>query len=323
MSDRHTEATVFAALVVGAVAKLAFGSITRRNRRRMMVHVGRVTQLNCYPVKSCRGTSVDRGYCTAVGLQIGKVTDRHWLVARSNGDFITQRQSLRMALVQVTINENDLTFNAPGMPALTIPVDMVPDRSKVTKCRVWEDRLEGMDCGDDAAFWFSTFLQMPNLRLLFSAPGLQRRELTWTNKPWGNPALPGDQSVFSDYCGYLVATEESLAFVNDHLKSPVPMKRFRPSIVISGSPSFDEDNWQEIQIGGSATFRMLDPCTRCIMTTIDEDLAERDPNSEPLETLRTLRCFPEYGKAPLFGVNATIDIPGVIRVGDPVYALRK
>lgn len=76
MSDRHTEATVFAALVVGAVAKLAFGSITRRNRRRMMVHVGRVTQLNCYPVKSCRGTSVDRGYCTAVGLQIGKVTDR-------------------------------------------------------------------------------------------------------------------------------------------------------------------------------------------------------------------------------------------------------
>lgn len=48
------------------------------------------------------------------------------------------------------------------------------------------------------------------------------------------------QSVFSDYCGYLVATEESLAFVNDHLKSPVPMKRFRPSIVISGSPSFDE-----------------------------------------------------------------------------------
>ena len=36
-----------------------------------------------------------------------------------------------------------------------------------------------------------------------------------------------------------------------------------------------------------------------------------------------IRCFPEYGKSPLFGVNAAADVPGAIRVGDPVFAIRK
>ena len=37
----------------------------------------------------------------------------------------------------------------------------------------------------------------------------------------------------------------------------------------------------------------------------------------------SLRCFPEYGTSPLFGVNATVDSEGLVRVGDPVYAIRK
>lgn len=58
---------------------------------------------------------------------------------------------------------------------------------------MWEERLEGQDCGDDAAYWFSKFLGQENLRLLFSAPGLKRQDITNKKKPWGNPALPGDQ----------------------------------------------------------------------------------------------------------------------------------
>nr|KAG5704222.1 hypothetical protein BaRGS_012510 [Batillaria attramentaria] len=272
------------------------------NRRRKMVQVGTVKQLNCYPVKSCSGVSVDSGLCTPLGLKVGKATDRHWLVVRSNGDFVTQRQFSKLALVSTEIGNTQLVIQGPGMPTLRLPLEPITDRSKVMRCRIWGNRSEGLDCGDDAAYWFSTFLRIQGLRLLFSASDLAHQDVTNMPKPGGNPALPGDQAAFSDWCSYLVTTEESLAAVNERLKEPVVMRRFRPNIVVSGGPAFDEDNWSELQIG-DATFRMLGPCERCLLTTVNPDT--------------------EHGPSPLFGVNATVDVTGVVKVGDPVFAIRK
>ena len=60
-------------------------------------------------------------------------------------------------------------------------------------CRVWENHLKAVDCGEEAGQWLSTFLQEPGLRLLWSAPSMPRVDLTQRHKPWGNAALPGDQ----------------------------------------------------------------------------------------------------------------------------------
>lgn len=76
MPEFSPEALVFATLVAGTVAKWVFGAVLRMNRRQTMVKVGTVTELNCYPVKSCRGISVEEGLCTRLGLKIGKATDR-------------------------------------------------------------------------------------------------------------------------------------------------------------------------------------------------------------------------------------------------------
>ena len=35
------------------------------------------------------------------------------------------------------------------------------------------------------------------------------------------------------------------------------------------------------------------------------------------------RSFEQFGDSPAFGVNATPDIFGKIKVGDPVYAIKK
>ena len=35
------------------------------------------------------------------------------------------------------------------------------------------------------------------------------------------------------------------------------------------------------------------------------------------------RCFPKYGTSPLFGVYATVDVEGTVKVGDSVYVIRK
>nr|KAG5704223.1 hypothetical protein BaRGS_012511 [Batillaria attramentaria] len=228
-----------------------------------------------------------------------------------------------MALIHTEIREQNLVLQAPDMPDLIVPLNPAMDRSKIMKCRVWEQRLAGLDCGAEAANWLSKYLEEPGLRLLYSAPGLPRQDITQKKAPWGNPALYGDQAAFTDYCSYLIATEESLVALNQRLMDPVTMLTFRPNIVIQGSPAFDEDTWNEIQIGDSATFRMLFPCPRCLLTTVNQTTGVRNENSEPLKTLQSFRCFPKYDKSPLFGVYATLDIPAPIKVGDPVYAIRK
>jgi uncharacterized protein YcbX len=48
------------------------------------------------------------------------------------------------------------------------------------------------------------------------------------------------QAAFSDFAGYLVATERSLAAVNEKLEEKVTMKNFRPTIMIDGCAAFDE-----------------------------------------------------------------------------------
>lgn len=62
-----------------------------------------------------------------------------------------------------------------------------------TMCRVWDLRTEGMDCGDDAAYWFSTFLKVEGVRMVYSAPDIDHRDLTKVPKPMGNFTVPGDQ----------------------------------------------------------------------------------------------------------------------------------
>ena len=39
--------------------------------------------------------------------------------------------------------------------------------------------------------------------------------------------------------------------------------------------------------------------------------------------VHSFRCVPQAGTSPLFGVNAAADCEGVVRVGDPVYAIYK
>ncbi|KAK7104454.1 hypothetical protein V1264_019171 [Littorina saxatilis] len=324
MSEIPQEAVIFATLVGGAVVKMLFGAVTRKNRRRKMVKVGTVSELNCYPIKSCRGISVQEGMCTRLGLKVGKAADRHWMVVRSNGDFVTQRQFSRMALIQTAIEGNELIVDAPDMPTLKLPLNPITDRWHVMICRVWDLRTEGMDCGDDAAYWFSTFLKVEGVRMVYSAPDIDHRDLTKVPKPMGNFTVPGDQAAFSDFSAYFVLTEESLAALNENLAEKVTMERFRPNIVITGSPAaFDEDDWGEVEIEESAILRMLDRGSRCVITTINPDTGEKDPNSQPLETLKAMRCFPEYGSSPLFGVNATVETEGKVRVGDAVYAFMK
>jgi len=109
-----------------------------------------------------------------------------------------------------------------------------------------------------------------------------------------------------------------LAALNEHIieggAAAVPMSRFRPNIVIENEVPWAEDSWKQLEIGG-AVIDLVKPCTRCVMTTLDQS-SGRKQGREPLRSLRALRTSADpNNEGVLFGVNAVPNVLGDISVG--------
>ena len=70
------------------------------------------------PHQSCRGTPLAEA---VVGFR-GIVADRHWMVVDATGNFLSQRELPRMALIGPRLSGGAMEVSAPGMPALTVRI---------------------------------------------------------------------------------------------------------------------------------------------------------------------------------------------------------
>ena len=48
------------------------------------------------------------------------------------------------------------------------------------------------------------------------------------------------ETALSDYCGYMMLSNASLAALNQRLDSPVPISNFRANIIVDGCEAFEE-----------------------------------------------------------------------------------
>ena len=71
---------------------------------------------------------------------------------------------------------------------------------------------------------------------------------------------------------------------------------------------------------GEVEFEVAWPCTRCVVTTIDPDISEKDPNGEPIKTLKRFRSSPD---GVMFGQNLIPRRLGKVKVGDQVEVLEE
>ena len=246
-----------------------------------------IAALNVYPVKSCRGIALASARLDPTGL----ADDRHWMLVRPNGRFVTQRELPRLALIATALSKTSLTLSAPGFAPLEILRDAAGETRAVT---VWKFTGRGIDCGEEAARWCSEFLDTP-LRLVKFDPGTPREcSPDWTRE---------ERAVteFSDGYPMLVISRGSLADLNSRLPNALPMERFRPNIVLDGVSAYDEDRIHELR-GDGVALRMVKPCARCVITTTDQQTGERD-GEEPLATLKSYR-FDAALRGVLFGQNA-------------------
>lgn len=262
----------------------------------------RVTSLHYYPVKSCGGTSVQRATIDARGF----VEDRAWMVTSGDGVFLTQREMPRMALIRPRTAAGALSLTAPDMPPLAVIRRTDGARRDVA---VWDDVCATLDQGEEPARWLSTFLGIP-CRLVRMAEDFVRQ-----TDPAYSAAFAG-QVGFADGYPILLITQASLDDLNRRLAEPLPMNRFRPNVVVSGTGPYAEDDWGLIRIG-NVSFAVVKPCARCPITTTDQDTAETA--REPLRTLATYRHV--RGRGVMFGQNLIHTATGAISVGDPVEIL--
>ena len=90
-----------------------------------------LTELNLYPIKSCAGIALREAILTAAGLMSEHIYDREWMVVDTQGEFITQRNHPKLALITPRIKADTLELRAPGMLRLEIPLGLPhPDDAK-------------------------------------------------------------------------------------------------------------------------------------------------------------------------------------------------
>jgi MOSC domain-containing protein len=271
-----------------------------------------VSDLYRYPVKSCRGQQIHDAAVEPWGL----AGDRRWMVVDVGGEVVTARERPPMVLVSPHLRDGALLLTGPGRPDLTVPV---PAGDELIPVTVWDSKLLAAPAGPAADAWFSAVIGEP-VRLVYLDDPTRRP----TDPTYGRA---DDRVSFADGYPLLLTTDSSLADLNEHIaagpqafEGPLPMMRFRPSVVIEGAAPWDEDAWRRLRIGDVA-FRAVKGCARCVLTMIDSDTAVS--GKEPIATLARIR---RWDGGTWFGVNLIPDLPGgdaSIRVGDPVEVLER
>ena len=337
---------------LGLIATVKTGSETRMSTKLV------VDSITIYPVKSCRGISLDSCLVTGTGIATidGLVRDREYMVVRADtGRFLSQRTHPNMAMIGVRISSIDidtdenncsgychLTLDAPDMPQIALPDQSqcyCADQDGIVDVSVWDWKGKALEVSKEASAWISEYLKTPakivrykgDCLEMVNGDGQKGRKndnacARFVDTKW---APPGNEIAFPDGFPFLLTTQKSLDDLNSRIDRAIGMERFRTNFGIGGTDKpWQEDLWRRVRLGPSAVFDVLKPCTRCKIPSIDPDNGEE--GEEPRRILSEIRKGEFIGyknpsffrQSVFFGVNMTLSIQNgnnaVVSVGDPV-----
>lgn len=258
-----------------------------------------VKSIYSYPVKSLAGIAFETTNVEKRGFE----NDRRFMFIDRNNNFVTARTHHKLGGISVHFNNGELIFkNRFNHTRIKQKVKFLPGKISAT---IWRSKstcnLIENNVIDD---WISDFVREP-IRLVYMADD----DIRNVNPKYGKP---GEIVSFADGYPLLITNTRSLEELNRRLAQPVEMTRFRPNLVVDAESAWEEDHWKKIKIG-DVMIRMIKPCARCVVTTINPKTGEMG-----IEPLHTLSLFRKENNKVLFGINAIAEQFGVINVGDKV-----
>lgn len=271
--------------------------------------VGTIEEILVYPIKSGHRVSVPSAVLTPTGLQY----DRAWCVVDLEGtrfperEYISQRKLPKMATVVPTFSADGATLHidAPGMSRLSVPTAEADYASnapvKVECCGVsttggggWHlGAIDGFSAGDDAARWFTEYLNRPEVVKSSKPPAKYAlvRSMTSSVRPVHTFAGPKQQLEtfdhrsadvrdddairYQDFAPLLLTNKRSVDHLNEMMTTRnYPIYPFRGNLVVDGDgPAWDEETWRDFSVGGTK-FRFLKECPRCSVPGRDQKTGE-------------------------------------------------
>ncbi|MDF3821061.1 MOSC domain-containing protein [Leptospira sp. 96542] len=257
-----------------------------------------LTEIWIYPIKSLGGISLTKSKVFEKGLQY----DRRWMLVDSDGKFMTQRNYPELALLKVafegeelviTHNKKHKSHRIPLRPEIT---------EHLSKAIVWKDTVKIIEVNNFTNNWFSELLEI-SCKLVFFPE---------SNERLVDPQYASSETNVSlaDGFPFLIIGESSLNNLNQRLINPVPMNRFRPNFVFKGGEAFIEDSFKEFSIGNNR-FLGVKPCSRCVLTTVNQDTADKG-----IEPLQTLALYRKINNKIYFGQNLLTIDQNEVSIGD-------
>ena len=275
----------------------------------------RVASLACYPVKSLGGVMQETAELTPLGL----AGDRRWAVIGPDGTALTQRRFAHMAAIRAfPLPEDGLRLEGGGRGIDIAPAGGAHGRADAV---IWGTHVDTALAAPEASAFVSALLGT-EARLV----RLDREDARICGRA---PEGHVEYTSLADSLPLLVTTTGSLAALNTLLAASgldaVPMDRFRANVVIEQEAPWAEHGWGRLRIG-SAELRLVRPCERCQVPTIDQRTGAVDPRSPAARgLLRALVGAAGIEASAVFGVNAVPAVPAdgwsdtlTLQVGAPV-----
>ncbi|XP_048516477.1 mitochondrial amidoxime reducing component 2 isoform X1 [Dendroctonus ponderosae] len=320
----------------------ALGAYVYQKKKKEIIpwtweEVGKLTKLNLFPLKSGHRIELHKAECTKYGLRQTKDEDAVQLRDSSNfrclvvysekdNEFRTARTYPKMVLIDVSVHDDKyLAVDVPTMRTLYVQIP-IKDENKESFIRLHKgEEIYAIDCGDEAASWFSRYILGKDVGLRLGFHDASRsRNISKTHKTildYYTNLTNSSTGLYSDLTAVLLVNHASVRDLNARIgTSSVSVDNFRPNVVVDGPQleAYAEDDWDWIKIG-DVVLRNVKECTRCIMTTIDPENANRSSDREPLKTLETYRLSNGPSRLPTMGINCEVKVEGIIKLGDPVF----
>ncbi|KAG8875367.1 hypothetical protein FRB97_005179 [Tulasnella sp. 331] len=247
----------------------------------------RITKLLVFPIKSCKGTSVQETRYTPEGLENDRTIA---IIDAKSHSAVTARELSKMLLIHPQIRYDstdlyggtiDISFPQDSdCQAFSIPLnpddELLESWPLAEDVRVWSSRNDGhiiRSIDPDAIFGpdtpSETISNFLGRNVLLVRKGPRPRAVVAT------PAFPDLKTTTAFQDGYplLIASESSLRDITRHIRTAATdedgklkiyglnkevwkdkefaMERFRPNIVINGDDAlpYDEERWEEIKVG--------------------------------------------------------------------------